>query len=85
MQRAVEARDSFDISMDLKPDRLDTSGFSMLKQRKNLKYLDHPIQGGEKIDSKFLKQSEMARLKPDGFRRISIQTDLEFGGVTQAY
>ena len=23
-------------------------------------------------------------MKPDGFRRISIQTDVEFGGVTQA-
>ena len=24
-------------------------------------------------------------MKPDGFRRISIQTDVEFGGGTQAY
>ena len=72
--------------MDLKtPQRVDTSGFSTLKHRKNLKYLDCNPKGGEKIDSKFLKQSEMLRLKPDGFRRISIQTDLEFGGVTQAY
>ena len=23
-------------------------------------------------------------MKPDGFRRISIQTDLEFGGMTNA-
>ena len=26
----------------------------------------------------------MLRLKPDGFRRVSIYTDLEFGGMTQA-
>ena len=37
-----------------------------------------------KINSSFLKQSEILRMKPDGFRRISIQTDVEFGGVTQA-
>ena len=33
-----------------------------------------------KICSNFLKQSEILRMKPDGFRRISIQTDVEFGG-----
>lgn len=81
MKRGVEVRDSFDTSIDLPLQRLDTSGFSTLKHRNHLKYVDQNSKG-EKINSKFLKQSEMLRLKPDGFRRISIQTDLEFGGVT---
>ena len=45
---------------------------------------NHKLYNNNKIDSNFLKQSEILRMKPDGFRRISIQTDVEFGGVTQA-
>ena len=85
MQRAVEARDSFDISLDFTPKRVETSGMSTLKHRHNLKYGEkHRMKGkdNEKINSKFLKQSEMLHLRPDNFRRISIQTDMEFGGMT---
>ena len=57
----------------------DTSGMSTLKA--NTRDIINKVKNN-KIDSKFLQQSEILRMKPDGFRRISIQTDLEFGGMT---
>ena len=33
-----------------------------------------------KLKSNFLAQAEIMRVKPDGFRRVSIETDPEFGG-----
>ena len=64
-----QAQDRFDVSVDLSPRHGQTSGFSAL-QTKDL--LLPKMVGNNKIDSSFLQQSEILRMKPDGFRRISI-------------
>ncbi len=78
-------RERFDVSVDLSPGNTGNtthmSGFQTLKEFKREKL---PKMRNNNIDSSFLKQSEILRMKPDGFRRISIQTDLEFGGMTHA-
>ena len=76
-------RDSFDVSVEIaKNENGSGSGYHTVKARTHAK--DFSKIPNAKIDSSFLKQSEILRMKPDGFRRISIQTDVEFGGVTQA-
>jgi hypothetical protein len=51
-----------------------------MMQTTNTNFL--PKMKNNKIDSSFLKQSEIMRMKPEAFRRVSIHTDLEFGGGT---
>ena len=86
--KTAAQRDSFDVSVDLSPigEGPIGSGFSTIRNL-NQDILPKMMltTRNNKIDTKFLKQSEILRMKPDGFRRISIQTDVEFGGVTHAY
>ena len=85
--KTAAARDSFDVSVDLSPivEGKIGSGFSTIRNlKKDLLPKMMLTTRNNKIDTKFLKQSELLRMKPDGFRRISIQTDVEFGGVTHA-
>lgn len=84
------ARDSFDVSVDLSPigENQTTSGFSTIEAAVRQDYLPKMTlksQRDGKIDTKFLKQSEILHMKPDGFRRISIHTDVEFRGGTNAF
>ena len=37
------------------------------------------VHGNPKLNSNFLAQAEILRVKPDGFRRVSIETDPDFG------
>ena len=84
--KTAAARDSFDVSVDLSPigeGPTPGSGFSTMRNlNKGLLPKMMLTTRNNKIDTKFLKQSELLRMKPDGFRRISIQTDVEFGGGT---
>ena len=64
-------RDSFDVSVEIaKNENGSGSGYHTVKARTNAK--DFSKIPNAKIDSSFLKQSEILRMKPDGFRRISI-------------
>ena len=71
----AKARDSFDVSVDLFPihEGPTGSGFSTIRnQKRDILPKMMTTTKNNKIDSKFLKQSEILRMKPDGFRRISI-------------
>ena len=39
------------------------------------------VHGNPKLNSNFLAQAEILRVKPDGFRRVSIETDPDFGNA----
>lgn len=73
----------FDVSVDLSQQR-GNSGFSIV-QTSNTKNHYLPQMKNNMINSNFLQQSEILRMKPDSFRRISIQTDVEFGRGTHIY
>lgn len=65
----------FDVSVDLSPGNHQQSGYATVRTGD----LYRKKGRNNKIESNFLKQSEIMRIRPDGFRRISIQTDIEFG------
>ena len=78
LSKPISTKERFDVSVDLSH-HCGNSGFSIVQTSDN----KLPKVRNNKIDSKFLQQAEIMRMKPDGFRRISIQTDTEFGGPTK--
>lgn len=79
--RANRAR--LDASHDLSsPPELSSDYQQVQTQHNYVRDVLSKAKDNYKINSSFLKQSEILRMKPDGFRRISIQTDMEFGGHT---
>ena len=87
MVNSHPASDSFDVSLDIaENEKNNFNGYHAVRARTHTKdfsinHYNHnqvsknynpKLFNNNKIDSKFLKQSEILRMKPDGFRRISI-------------